>query len=96
MRNWSRIEGQLRLPLFLASLVLPESEPAMLTPAQRRHQIAAILARGVLRLRQATRRSSGSRPSCTPENSSASVRNCLDASAETSPHVRTASACVGR
>jgi len=75
---------------------VPESEPAMLSPTQRRHQIAAILARGVLRLHQAAQTCPGSRPSRAPENSSESGRNCLDASAETSPHVRAGSACVGR
>ena len=71
-------------------------DPAAMSPSQRRREIAAIFARGVLRLRQATRRSSGSRPSRAPENSSESGRNCLDASAETSPHVCAASACAGR
>lgn len=39
------------------------AEPATMTPHQRLQEIAAILARGVLRLRQAAQASPGSRPS---------------------------------
>lgn len=46
---------------------LPD-DPAVMTPAQRRREIAAILARGVLRLRQAAQTCPGSRSSRTPEN----------------------------
>ena len=44
------------------------SDPADMTPPQRRREIAAILARGVLRLRQAAQGRPGSRSSRTPEN----------------------------
>lgn len=42
--------------------------PAAMTPHKRRQEIAAILARGVLRLRQAAQTCPGSRSSRTPEN----------------------------
>ena len=62
-------------------------DPATMTPSQRRHEIAAILARGVLRLHQAAQASPGSGPSRTAEKDSKSGRDCLDEGAETSPHV---------
>ena len=65
----------------------PIADPATMTPQQRRHEIAAILARGVLRLRQAAQASPGSRSSRTPENLSKQRQNGLDEGAETSPHV---------
>ena len=65
----------------------PTADPATMTPQQRRHEIAAILARGVLRLRQAAQASPGSRSSRTPENLSKQRQNGLDEGAETSPHV---------
>ncbi len=40
----------------------PFADPAGMTPQQRRQEIAAILARGALRLRQNARLSHGSRP----------------------------------
>ena len=68
---------------------MPEmlDDPAKMTPQQRRQEIAAILARGVLRLRQATQTSPGSRSSRTVENLSKQRQNGLDEGAETSPHV---------
>jgi hypothetical protein len=65
----------------------PFADPATMTPQQRHHEIAAILARGVLRLRQAAQASPGSRSSRTPENLSKQRQNGLDEGAETSPHV---------
>ena len=62
-------------------------DPATMTPSQRRHEIAAILARGVLRLRQCRKYTHDSRPSCTAEKASESGQDCLDESAGTSPHV---------
>jgi len=56
----------------------PIAAPATMTPQQRRHEIAAILARGVLRLRQAAQASPGSRSSRTPENLSRHRQNGLD------------------
>ena len=68
---------------------MPEmlDDPAKMTPQQRRHEIAAILARGVLRLRQAAQTSPGSRSSRTVENLSKQRQNGLDEGARTSPHV---------
>ena len=70
---------------------MPETldDPAVMTPQQRRQEIAAILARGVLRLRQAAQASPGSRPSRTVERVSEFPRDCLDEGAETSPHALT-------
>lgn len=65
----------------------PIADPAAMTPHERRPEIAAILAKGVLRLRQATQASPGSRSSRTPENLSKQGQNVLDEGAETSPHV---------
>ena len=65
----------------------PITDPATMTPQQRRHEIAAILARGVLRLRQAAQTSPCSRSSRTPENLSKQRQNGLDVGRRTSPHV---------
>lgn len=62
-------------------------DPADMTPPQRRREIAAILARGVLRLRQAAQASPGSRPSRTPGIPAKQRQNGLDEGARTSPHV---------
>ena len=62
-------------------------DPAEITPDQRRREIAAILARGVLRLRQCAQDSAISGESRTPEKASESGRDCLDEGAKTSPHV---------
>ena len=62
-------------------------DPAIISPPQRRREIAAILARGVLRLRQAAQASPGSRPSRTVENLSKQRQNGLDEGPQTSPHV---------
>lgn len=62
-------------------------DPAVMTPQQRRREIATILAKGVLRLRQCRENSPASQPSCTAENDSESRRDCLDDRAKTSPHV---------
>ena len=65
-------------------------DPATMKPSQRRREIATILARGVLRLRQCRENTHDSRPSRiaeTPEESSESGQDRLDAGAKTSPHV---------
>jgi len=61
--------------------------PAAMTPHERRQEIAAILARGVLRLRQNAPIPHGSRPSRAVENLSNQRQNHLDAGRRTSPHV---------
>lgn len=53
---------------------------AHLTPDQRRREIAAILARGVLRLNQLPPESAGSAPSTMPQKG-------LEVSATSRPHV---------
>jgi len=65
-------------------------DPAVMTPPQRRCEIAAILARGVLRLRQCRQNPPGSNPSRTAlscQKASESSRDCLEEAAKTSPHV---------
>ena len=65
-------------------------DPAVMTPLQRRREIATILARGVLRLRQCRENTHGSRPSRTAvswKRASESGQDCLDGVAKTSPHV---------
>ncbi len=68
---------------------MPElaDNPATMTPQQRRRAIAAILARGVLRLRQTAQKAAGSRSSRTREIPAKLSPNSLDEGAETSPHV---------
>ena len=64
-------------------------DPAAMTPSQRRREIAAILARGVLRLRQCGETSAGSGQSRTVvscQKASESRRDCLDEGATSSPH----------
>ncbi len=61
-------------------------DPATLTPAQRRHEIAALLARGVLRLSTCARSSPASAESRARQDFSESRENCLDLSATSSPH----------
>ena len=61
-------------------------DPAQMTPAERRREIAAILAQGVLRLRECREASAGSGKSRTAEEASESRRDCLDEGAKSSPH----------
>ena len=71
-----------------ASLVLDATrDPAAMTTDERRREVAAILARGVLRLRQSTENAPGSRPSRTPKNTSKSGREALDEGPRTILHV---------
>ncbi len=56
----------------------PFDDPAKMTPQQRRHEIATILARGVLRLRQAVHTSAGLGSSRTGEESAESRETGLD------------------
>ena len=62
-------------------------DPAAMTPSQRRREIAAILARGILRLRQCAQESPSFGESRTPENGSESCRNPLERVAKSSPPV---------
>lgn len=64
-------------------------DPADMTPDQRRREVAAILARGVLRLRRSAESAHGSRPSRTPEKSSNFRPEALDGGQITSLHVFT-------
>jgi len=59
----------------------PFADPAAMTPHERRQEIAAILARGVLRLCQAAQALHGSRFSRTPANPAKQRQNGLDARA---------------
>jgi hypothetical protein len=61
-------------------------DPATLTPAERRHEIAAILARGILRLSTCAQSSQVSPESRAHQDSAESGENCLDLSAPSSPH----------
>jgi hypothetical protein len=60
--------------------------PAYLTPDERRRQVAAILARGVLRLRSSGRLPSNPAASAPADLSSKSRQKALEVSAHTSPH----------
>jgi len=70
---------------------LPD-DPAAMTPDQRRHEVAAILAKGILRLRRSAQDAPGSRSSRTPEINSKICRNALDEGASRSLHVFTSPA----
>ena len=61
-------------------------DPAVMTPSERRREVASILARGVLRLRQCREKPLGSGQSRTVEKDSQFRRDCLDEGAESSPH----------
>ncbi len=61
-------------------------DPAAMTPDQRRREIAAILARGVLRLFTRTRSIPAAGESSAPQDSSEFFENCLDSSTTSSPH----------
>ena len=58
-----------------------------LTPAERRREIAAILARGVLRLRPGVHTSPGTGEFRPPKKVSKSRRNCLEGVGTSSPHL---------
>jgi len=62
-------------------------DPTTMNPSQRRREIATILARGVLRLRQCRENTHDSRSSRTAERASESGQDRLDVGAKTSPHV---------
>jgi hypothetical protein len=62
-------------------------DPAAMTPAQRRHEIAVILARGVLRLGQNRLQTLNSQSSRTAESTAKILENDLDENAESRPHV---------
>lgn len=58
-------------------------DPAAMTPSQRRREIAAILARGVLRVREFSLESANHATSTAGENAAESGRTCLDRAQET-------------
>lgn len=62
-------------------------DPADMTPDERRHEVAAILAKGVLRLRESAQNAPGSRPQRTSEDTSKRGREALDEGAKTILHV---------
>ena len=62
-------------------------DPAEMTPAQRHTEIAAILARGMLRLRQCRGNSRNMDSSQNREKAVKSGRNCLAEGAKSSPYV---------
>ena len=62
-------------------------DPAAMTPDQRRREIAAILARGVLRMRNCAQTGPVSGETRGGQESPESLQNCLDPSATSSPHV---------
>lgn len=65
----------------------PEADgPAHLTPEERRRQIAAILARGVLRLHSSGQLPPHSAASTPSDNSSKFRQKALEVSAPPSPH----------
>ena len=63
-----------------------QDDPAVMNPSQRRLEIATILAKGILRLRQCHTDSPHSCPSPNAEKAPESRRDCLDDVAKTSPH----------
>jgi len=67
---------------------MPEmlDDPAAMSPAQRRQEIAAILARGVMRLRQTAPTSLGLQTTRTAGKYSESLGTGLDEGAKTCPH----------
>ena len=62
-------------------------DPAEMTLDQRRREVAAILARGVLRLRSCAKTSPVSGEFRMPEKTSEFGQDCLDEFATSSPHV---------
>jgi hypothetical protein len=62
-------------------------EPFELTPQERRQEVAAILARGVLRLREHSQPPSGSDHVSAAGKSPESRRDCLDEGPKSGPHV---------
>lgn len=64
-------------------------DPATMSPDERRREVAAILARGILRLRQSAENTPGSCPSRTLKKSSNLCQKALDEGAKTSVHVAT-------
>ncbi len=62
-------------------------DPADLTPDQRRHEIAAILAKGVLRLHSMRSLGPESPAPGSPDDASDSAQNDLEVSATPRPHV---------
>ena len=53
-------------------------DPAAMTPSKRHREIAAILARGVLRVRESASTSANQATSSAGENIADSCRTCLD------------------
>lgn len=61
-------------------------DPAALSPSRRRYEVAAILARGVLRLRRCGQSPAPSAESGTAEKASESAQDCLENGADLRPH----------
>ena len=71
----------------------PTRAPSGLSPDERRREIAMLLARGVLRLRQCQPPAAVSPPERTPEESSKPLSIPLDVHAGTRLHVVERTAC---
>ena len=71
----------------------PTRDPAAMTPEQRRREVAAILARGVLRLRACRPPAAVPSPRYAPEESSEPRTIPLDVPAGTRLHVFERTAC---
>ena len=54
------------------------SDPAAMSPSQRRREIASILAQGVLRVRESASTSANDATSPAGENAAESCQTCLD------------------
>jgi hypothetical protein len=65
---------------------LPE-DPGRLSPAQRRREIAALLARGTLRLQSVARVARDSAPSVAAEHAPEPALKALEVSGTSRPHV---------
>ena len=63
------------------------TEPFELTPQERRQEVAAILARGVLRLREHSHAPPSPGGASAAGKSPESRRDCLDEGPKTGPHV---------
>lgn len=66
----------------------PDADPAQLSPKERRQEVAAILAKGLLRLQIKSRTSTETGQSDDSQNSPDSSKSCLDLSSKSSPPVR--------
>lgn len=67
--------------------MLPLPDDSRLTPEQRRHEIATILARGILRLPRTARPARGCADSAPSEDAPEPAPKGLELSATSRPHV---------